>query len=208
MPYKSKAEREREEWRTLLDAVKHICNTEHITDEREARDQLRAALSDGLWPLKWLQDRRDPPPFGYSACPTPTDDPPRGRSWSTAKINWKTGRVRDDWDAYEPGKWRVLLIHRGIVTHLWPPHSSTKEDSPKPGKALPSFVAGKRGPKPELSERVKDAMRTGLREHKITASDLRNMKEEELAEHYGASRDTCRKARKVILSESEFVENS
>jgi hypothetical protein len=129
MPYKSKAEREREEWMTLLDAAEHIRNAEGMPDEREARDQLRAALADGLLPLKWKRGHRDPaPPFGYLACPAPTDDPPRGRQWSTAKINWKTGKVRDDWGEYQSGKWRILLVHRHMVINQWPPLRSQKYD--------------------------------------------------------------------------------
>ena len=48
--------------------------------------------------------------------PRSSDTPPRGREWLTAKIRWKTGRVRDDWS----GKWQVLLILRWSVSHHWP----------------------------------------------------------------------------------------
>jgi DNA-binding GntR family transcriptional regulator len=37
-------------------------------------------------------------------------------------------------------------------------------------------------------------------------TELQNMLEKELASHYNVSRDTARKAREAVLSESEFVE--
>jgi hypothetical protein len=67
--------------------------------------------------------------------------------------------------------------------------------------------ARKRGRKPDVGNRIRDAMRKDLLENRHTVQQLKDMKEEEMAATYGGSRDTCRNARRAILSESEFVEN-
>ena len=208
MPYKSKAERESENWMTLPEAINHICKIENIP-EMKARKQLVAALVDGeLWPLRWQRERGDRArPFGRSAVPSPTDAPPRGPDWSGAKIRWKTSRVHDDWGEFKQGQWRMLLIHRHRVINLWPPVQSTKYDYSDSKKVVPS-VSRKRGRAPEKTERIKDEMRKNFRERKFTAAHLEKMKEEVLARQYSASRDTCRKARKAVLSEPQFVGNS
>jgi hypothetical protein len=123
LPYKTKADQEREKWMTLPEAVAHICSALGC-DERGGRRQLIAALSDGaryLQHLKWEREQNDRlTPIGYSPGIIPMDTPPLGRTWLEAKIRWKTGRVRDDWGGYNPGKWRVLLISRYGVARLWP----------------------------------------------------------------------------------------
>ena len=214
MPYKTKAERERENWMTLPEAVTHI-RTADRCDKRAARRQLIAALADGLrvlGPLKWGRERDDRlPPFGSTSITTPTDTPPPGRAWLEAKIRWKAGRVRDDWGEYKPGKWRVLLILRHSVLRQWQPPGPT--DSPaRPDSASGNVVdilgAPKRGRRPERGNQIKDSMRNELREYRLTVQRLNDMKEEELVARFGGSRDTCRKARRAVLSESEFVENA
>jgi len=64
-----------------------------------------------------------------------------------------------------------------------------------------------RGAKPKKLEQVKEAMRRDIREGRRTMAELSDMLEKDLAAAYGVSRDTARKALKVV-SESEFVENS
>jgi hypothetical protein len=124
LPYKTKADQEREKWMTLPEAVVHICTADGC-DERAARHRLIAALADGaryLQHLKWEREPGDrPSPIGPAPMMIPMDAPPLGRAWSHAKIRWKTGRVRDDWGEYKPGKWRVLLISRYGISRLWPP---------------------------------------------------------------------------------------
>src|SRR5262249_29285955 len=100
MPYKSKAERERENWMMLPEAAAHIRSADRC-NEKAARHQLVKALADGvrvLGPLRWDRETGDKPsPFGDTPVTVPTDTPPSGRDWLTARIRWKTGRVRDDW---------------------------------------------------------------------------------------------------------------
>jgi hypothetical protein len=133
------------------------------------------------------------------------DVPPLGHAWLEAKIRWKTGRVRADWGEYKPGMWRRLLLPRYGVTHLWP-LSSPPEPTPPvtPDKDIPA--ARKRGPKPGIGKKITLSMRKDISDGRLTLQRLKEMKEEELTAAYGGSRDTCRRARKVVLS--EFVENS
>jgi hypothetical protein len=49
-------------------------------------------------------------------------------------------------------------------------------------------------------------MRKDILQRRRTVTELQNMLEKELASHYHVCRDTARKARKAVLSESEFVE--
>jgi len=127
MPYKSEAERERENWMTLPEAVAHIRSAD-CCDEKVARQQLVKALADGvLGPLRWDREEDDkPPPFGYAPATVPTDAPPLGRDWLAAIIRWKTGTVRDDWSEHRNGKWRLLLIHRFKVKQQWPLSSASE----------------------------------------------------------------------------------
>ena len=135
MPYKSKAERESENWMTLPEAINHFCKIENIP-EMKARKQLVAALVDGeLWPLRWQRERGDRArPFGRSAVPSPTDAPPRGPDWSGAKIRWKTSRVHDDWGEFKQGQWRMLLIHRHRVINCGLQFNQQNTTIPTPKK--------------------------------------------------------------------------
>jgi hypothetical protein len=81
-----------------------------------------------------------------------------------------------------------IRLSQPDILKLWP------ERSTHPAAIL-SFSA-KRGPKTGVLERVKAAM---VRHNDI--DDLRSMTEEVMATTFGASRDTCRRARNEVLSE-------
>jgi hypothetical protein len=203
------------EWMTLPETVAHICSAKRHNNKRIARRELIATLTMGLrplGPLRWRRERDDkPPPFGRTSISMPTDTPPVGCAWSGAKIRWSTGRVRDDWGEYKPGKWRVLLISRHAVLKTWPlPSASDLSPSQvnSDSSDVASMQARKRGRRPEVSKNVKNLMREELQKGKLTAPELDKMTEEAMAARYQASRDTCRKARKAVLSESRIVENS
>jgi hypothetical protein len=133
MPYRTKAERDRENWKTIPEVVTDIGVADDCKPST-ARNQLRRALMNGdLWPLRWQVERGDrtPPIIRGISSQVPDDLPPRERVWSKAKIDWKTGRVRDDWGDYNNGKWRVLLIHRLAAGHHWPqPSPVRRSESP------------------------------------------------------------------------------
>jgi hypothetical protein len=160
MPYKTTAEKEREKWMTLPEAVTHIRSADGC-DEEEARRQLIAALAEGLRPLgvlKWERERNDrSPPMGYTPATTPTDTPPTGPAWLKAKIRWKDGRVRDDWGEYKPGKWRVLLIQRHSVHRVWHSREANTESRGGPLENPVSLVR-KAGGRPSVRDQVYDTL--------------------------------------------------
>jgi hypothetical protein len=212
MPYRISAKLNREDWMTLPETVAHICAAQG-QEEKLARRELVKALAKGLrplGPLKWERERNDKAaPFGFSSIMAPMDTPPIGRAWEKARIRWKTGRVRNDWGEYKPGKWRTLLIIRHNVLRNWPLPSSDDPTPAEPNPDLSNVVSTrKRGRSPGVSEKVKGLMREDLRKGELTRDDLFQMKEEAMATRYRASRDTCRKVRSCILSESRIVENS
>jgi hypothetical protein len=58
----------------------------------------------------------------------------------------------------------------------------------------------RRGPKTGVCERIMAQMQSEIAEGKITRTALDEMLEKDLEPSYGASRDTCRKARKRVLA--------
>jgi hypothetical protein len=70
----------------------------------------------------------------------------------------------------------------------------------------PAISGRRRGPRPWQFERIREEMRKDIRQRRRTVTELQNMREKELASQYRVSRDTARKARQAVLSESEFVE--
>src|SRR5262249_39527720 len=66
----------------------------------------------------------------------------------------------------------------------------------------PERVEGRptRGPRAETRARVEGAMRSDIESGKVTQESLKKTPEKALAAHYGASRDTVRKARNSVLS--------
>ena len=194
MPYQSKADQERERWMTLLDTVAHIATSDGC-DTASAQTQLIKALADGkLRPLKWEPadgDKAPLPSLGSSML-VPDDSPPQGRAWSGAVVDWATGRVRDDFGEYHPEKARVLLLLRQKVARLWPLAPA------RSGRGAPP--TSRRGPRPTVGPRVEQAMRDGLRSGSYSADQLRGHTEEAMASLFGASRDTCRRARRRVLA--------
>ncbi len=80
-------------------------------------------------------------------------------------------------------------------------------EPPKDVSQAPQRNVGmrKRGPKPKVLNRVKDAMRADIRSGKFTIEALTSFTEVSLESEYSASRDTARRARNEVLS--EFVED-
>jgi hypothetical protein len=68
---------------------------------------------------------------------------------------------------------------------------------------IPSAVlpGRRRGVRPHKFEQTKGAMRNDLQQGRLTAAQLANMLEKNLATKYSVSRDTARKARAAILSD-------
>jgi hypothetical protein len=83
----------------------------------------------------------------------------------------------------------------------------TKPPTPPKGAPVvdladPEAARLKPGPKPKKTERVKKAIMDDIEKGKLTWDELRNMKQEALAEKYDVSRETAVKVRKAILVDS------
>lgn len=125
MPDQSPAERERAQWRTLPEAVAHICAADGC-DKDDAHRQLRKALADGaLGMLRWEDGRPEP---GVGGATILLDDPPASIP-EDAEIDWDAGIVRDEWGEVGPRD-RVLLIHRLKLAGMWNISGSDSLDPP------------------------------------------------------------------------------
>jgi hypothetical protein len=85
---------------------------------------------------------------------------------------------------------------------LWP--LTRRTDSPHDSEGS----AAKRGPRPVMRLKAAQAMREAIREGKYTSETLSQMKQEALALEFcgkTTGRETAIEARKLVLSESEFV---
>lgn len=71
--------------------------------------------------------------------------------------------------------------------------------TPESEDQSPALVR-RRGKKPTVFEGVKMAMQADLTGGALTAEDLSGMLEKALEDRYGASRDTCRRARNAVLA--------
>jgi hypothetical protein len=129
-------------------------------------------------------------------------------------------------DIFEAQSMKMVARWTGIVLQV--PASATRlipaiiDTSPKIGaenvatlSAVPSpnqksiAVPGrKRGQKPTTLARVAAAMRTDLANATLTVDALDQMLEKSLEEKYAASRDTCRKARGIVLAERAGFESA
>jgi hypothetical protein len=72
---------------------------------------------------------------------------------------------------------------------------------PKPKPKSADGSGKKRGVKPKVLQRVMEAMRADLANATLTVDDLDQMIEKNMKKEYLASRDTCRKARGMVLAE-------
>jgi hypothetical protein len=129
LPYKSKAERKRELFVTLAEAIDRISKQDKCSWD-EAKDQVRAALADNaIGPLRWEDER----PAEVSTAPIDRD------FWQKADIR-RDGSVFDRWRERS----RTLLIAKHMIFQLWPQRSVASAGS-KSAHAGPSTKAKGRG---------------------------------------------------------------
>lgn len=165
MPYVSKAERQRADWRTLAEAVAHI-RLRDKCDEAAARQQLRDALADGaLGALRW-EDGQATPCVGGATMPT---DTPPGSIPASAQVDWGAGTVLDEWGEHVP-RHRHVLIYRLALENTWHDPRTLVPKAPPPinplrggrNPALPieePAPASRRGPRPGTIDRFAAADR-------------------------------------------------
>jgi hypothetical protein len=81
------------------------------------------------------------------------------------------------------------------------PVNSGRRSTPRPRTPSVAGPGRRRGARPLKFEQTKEAIRKDIQQGLFTAAYLENMLEKNLAEKYGVSRDTARKARNAVLSE-------
>jgi hypothetical protein len=148
MPYVSKAERQRADWRTLVEAVDHVRSRDKC-DEVTARQQLAAALADGaLEPLRWEDGEAT---LYVGGATMPTDTPPESIP-NNAQVDWDAATVLDEWSEQLPRR-RRLLIHRLALEYIWPDPRTLVSKAPPPinplrGGRNPALPIEEPAPKP------------------------------------------------------------
>jgi hypothetical protein len=213
MSYRSKAEEQSASWMTWGEILVHVQKTENC-QETEARRQIANAIADRALPVRWADERKIP--IGSSPLQVLSDEPPRDAEYWRECVSDPDDpncvRAPRPYDAALVDK-RKPLFDRKQALKLWPSVLLSAPSDPAhagagSGNVFPIGDARRRGPKADTGSRVKESMRDDLRKGQLTVEKLASMKEVELEARYGASRDTCRKAREDVLSESKFVDNS
>jgi hypothetical protein len=105
--------------------------------------------------------------------------------------------------ALPPPSWwsDVVAASTKPADHL-PPDNVDK--TPNAVSENPASLKRRRGAKPTKLERVKEAMKSDIRQGRRTVAELSKMREKDLAAEYDVSRDTVRKARNAV---SKLVKN-
>ena len=156
MPYKPKAEKERELYMTLAELCAGICSLENCS-EVDALVQVRKARADGelRW-VKWGDGKH------LSRRPTP---PAPGEWWLTAKIRIPgDGKVSDD-DGVTPeglalgiAEWRTLLILRASASPIW-------QLAPAPIASPAAGPAESEAAPPSLSDASDEEVEAAYKQH-------------------------------------------
>ena len=149
MPYKTRADKDRELWITPKEAVAHVCEVEHCP-AKEARKQIINALKDEEIEARW-------PDFDPNFPKDPGDiyrqELDKFSDWAQGKyigytiVNWNPGAAlyynpdrnrRTSWFDLRAAKVRPEVVCRGLpllflkqnVMRLWPTKGSTTSDTP------------------------------------------------------------------------------
>lgn len=97
-----------------------------------------------------------------------------------------------------------------VVMRLWEPNIKEPADSDNDIETQLEAKVGDtgraRGRKPTKGESVRTAMRQAIRGGILTTQALNEMTEKAMEHSFGASRDTCRKARAAVLSEMSRID--
>jgi|GraSoiStandDraft_16_1057320.scaffolds.fasta_scaffold331617_1 hypothetical protein len=108
-------------------------------------------------------------------------------------------------DAVQHGETSATNTSRPALRSTGARVGSAPRSTAGPQTSNAAGSARRRGARPKKTEQVKGAMRNDIQQGRLTAAALKNMLEKNLAENYGVSRDTARKARNAVLL--EFGEN-
>ena len=106
-----------------------------------------------------------------------------------------------------------ITVQKTAIDSIWPEQRASGSAAPLPpakmqdSKARPEVNTAQparkpRGPRPEKRKQVVQKMMDKIKSGSTTVDQLRGEKEEALAVQYGVSRDTVRKARAEVLTQS------
>jgi hypothetical protein len=203
MPYRSRAERERENWYSLSELVEHVKAVDGC-DAQEAEKQCRSAFADGALKLKWEPSIVSPWVKPGEINPWLAGKPFHGdRNWLAVKIDWDTGIVLDDFDMPEDGApiERCLFVEKQSAQGAWRPVAPARTGGGKPARQRP-------GPKPGSIKRYEKADRAlfpeimQLREQGMSLTEATNkLADENKLKGRGSS--TSRARRLALLYSTE-----
>jgi hypothetical protein len=172
---------------SLRQAVELICELTGIP-AAQAEAEIAAAGRDGAFQARAGKAVEHD---GFLQWPLPTIVDTAyvpARFWGFA-IHWQAN------DLVRGHEWAEgVTIPRAAIERIWGPAAAP---AAKGGAAV---APAKRGPRPALAARIEQRMLDDLKSGHVGREELAGWTEEALKAEYGASRDTCRKARKAALS--------
>jgi hypothetical protein len=173
---------------SLREAAALICELTGM-ENAQAEAEIAAAGRDGAFVARAEEAVESD---GFLHYPLPTFG---GFSFVPARfwgftIGWRTSGLSrgHEWAT-------AVTVRRADILKVWGP--AANEPAAKGGA---DAGRRKRGPRPALANRIEQRMLDDLKSGHVSRDDLAGWTEEALKAEYGASRDTCRKARKAALS--------
>jgi hypothetical protein len=151
-----------------------------------------------------------------------TDHAPASSEWMTEILGWLlrclnareqvswaeiTERIEKLWlekNGFGPPDVEIRALRGALIGETppktsGPPKPPTRKTPFTPPLLSSTVVSRKRGPKGLQRKRVINQMIEDIKRETITLAALSDEKEKTLEHRYGASRDTCRKARETVL---------
>ena len=197
-----------ERWITITQALEHVTAAVGGKDIAEERIKSKLILgrikavaahyADSASQATWRLNVALPPgrfPFFWRAA---TID------WSNSTVTMDgdyrdfTGSLQEEFDF--PPRAEGVQLSAVDVLREWPALNPPAL-LPEPPSQATNRVPGRRGPEPQVLQRVLAEMAS------YDALELRELKEVAMEKLFGASRDTCRRARDIVLSKIVGVSN-
>ena len=176
--YQSKAQREAASYMTWTETLAHVQRTAPC-DETEARRQIGNAIAERALRVRWADERK--PAIGSSPSQVPSDEPPRdAQYWRECEAHPKEPDLVLEPPPYDrelvnkrtaawldkKRRFRKPLFRRDQVLNwpLVPPSGPSDVATAEAGSdTVVSLDSRRRGPKPHIGNRIKEAMRGDLR---------------------------------------------
>ena len=178
MPYKTKAERERENWLTGKEAIDRIQLSERC-QPRVAWRQLQNAIADKVIAVKW--DSKFSLPFDSDRPPDEETPPNHESFWRNTLMRYSDAFVLDyrvyrpigDPDAFTEfavergGFYRPILVARRAVETHWPIELGFPETTSKPQASSTLKKKGRPSPAEAIRQTLSQMKKEGASFNKI-----------------------------------------